>query len=245
MSMLKIESNHIGDVSMVSMSDTLESPMLPACCMRKNPTPQEVVYDGMQINLALVAVYFVTYALDYKVLCLSSFISFMLITLHMYSVVSNNNRVKVHDDFLEKSEELSQKQIEQGATYSRGMTEEQEDILYDQLHQVVEETRKRNQARRAMIRTPTGTSLATHEEEDEEDYSDMPPLVAVEDLKYKTVSYNAPMTMELKYPTFDIYKDVSMLTPVTNDMYAEFPSIDPYIPVVRDILGRATMDDVD
>lgn len=225
------------------MTDTLETPIVPACCMRKNPTPYDVVYDGLQINMALVAVYIGSYALDYKVLCLSSFISFMLITLHMTSVV-NNAFPRV------KRAELSQRQRDQGAQNSRGLTEEQEDILYEQLQEVVDETRKRNQERRAINRTPTGTSLVA-ESAAEDEYTDMPPLVPVSHFRYsptptKPYSIFDYNTMTLKDPIDeDIYADLPALIPLTADIYADFPSLSPSIPVFREILERTTMDDVD
>jgi hypothetical protein len=211
--------------------------------MRQNPKPHEIVYDGLQINAALIAVYFGAYALDYKVLCLSSFISFMLITLHMVSVV-NNAFPRV------KRTELSQRQRDQGAQNSRGLTEEQEDVLYEQLHQVVDETRKRNQERRAMNRTPTGTSLAAEGAEDDE-YADMPPLISLNKYSYadtpkKSYSIFDYNTMKLKDPIDeDIYADLPALVPLTTDIYRDFPSLSPSIPVIREILERTPMDDVD
>ena len=225
------------------MTDTLESPILPACCMRQNPKPHEIVYDGLQINAVLIVVYFGAYAFDFKVICLSSFISFMLITLHMVSVV-NNAFPRV------KRTELSQRQRDQGAQNSRGLTEEQEDVLYEQLHQVVDETRKRNQERRAMNRTPTGTSLAAEGAADDE-YADMPPLVPASDFRYsptptKTYSIFDYNTMKLKDPIDDdIYADLPDLLPLSTDIYTDFPALSPSIPVIREILERKSMDDVD
>jgi hypothetical protein len=99
-----------------------------------------------------------------------------------------------------------------------------------------------------MNRTPTGTSLSA---EVEDEYADMPPLVSVNQFKY-------PYTPKKPYRVFDyttmklkdqidedIYADLPALKPLTTDIYADFPDLPPSIPVVREILERTHMDDVD
>ena len=104
--------------------------------------------------------------------------------------------VSTSSDNSDTIDELSLKQREHGATSSRGMTEEQEEKLYQQLREVVDETGFRNRKRRSLAtgHTPSSTSLCedgeissyppipqSDVEDDNDDYTDMPGLVRVDE----------------------------------------------------------------
>jgi len=70
------------------------------------------------------------------------------------------------NQFEELDDELSQRQIDQNASFSRSMTVDQENLVKEQLNRVVEETNLRN---RKKLDTPSIS----------EEYDDLPPLVPI------------------------------------------------------------------
>ena len=73
--------------------------------------------------------------------------------------------------------DLSLKQREHGAVKSKSLSEEDDAVLYEKLYEIVQETQRRNEARsRALVRTPTSSSLA-EPPNSEDEYADMPPLI--------------------------------------------------------------------
>ena len=99
-----------------------------------------------------------------------------------------------NSDILENfTDERSLKQREQGASSSRGMTEEQEENMYQQLREIVDETKFRNRKRRYLAtgHTPSSTSLVEQDDvssyppipqsDVEDEYDDMPGLVRADE----------------------------------------------------------------
>ena len=190
---------------MPSFLDIASSLTLPSCCMRKNPTPKQQVQDDLTMIAIAFGLYLFSYWWGFHSLCILSVITMNLITfqagfsfneyypktIHMnhfddLDVSTSSDNSDTSDEIID---ELSLKQREQGATSSRGMTEEQEDKLYEQLQQVVEEVRFRNRKRSALNtgHTPSSTSLVNDEyppialSDVEDDYDDMPDLVPVDE----------------------------------------------------------------
>ena len=84
-----------------------------------------------------------------------------------------------HDDQDENDldKDLSLKQREHGAAKSKCLSEDDDAVLYKKLYEIVRETQRRNDERsRALLRTPTSSSLA-EPVDSEDEYADMPPLV--------------------------------------------------------------------
>jgi hypothetical protein len=164
---------------MVTMTDTADLDH-STCCMRKNVTPRDQIHDGLNANVALLAIYFAAYASGYNLLCIASFMSILLNSMHILAVSNKEYRELTNQDTSldesmdssDREENLSLKQREQGATVAKPMPEEDEIILNSRFQQVVEETQRRNE-QRLIPRTPTNTSL------NEEDDDDMPPLVSI------------------------------------------------------------------
>lgn len=239
---------------MVSMSDTVDVNQT-SCCMRKNPTYKEQVYDGIHVNIALSAVYFTAFASGFKVLCLGSFISILINSAYMYSIWDKAFLVVEEPESLDNSmesddsqepyidETLSLKQREQGAILPKSMDEEDEIILNSRFQQVVEETRRRNGERLTKIpRTPTGTSI--NDMDDEDEYADMPPLVS---LNYPEIN-----TINPRYPaSIHDYNNIFPVNSVTYSIYDDLRLPSPYISTFRDIItpSRSTalhgMEEVD
>lgn len=180
---------------MVSMTDTVEYPKAYSCCMRQNPDAGDILEDGININFVLTLVYIGSYALGLHVTCLGSFIAILLNSMYMISVVypcvdrhddSNTGNESDEDNAEDEQDEqdennlgkeLSLKQREHGAGKSKCLSEDDDAVLYKKLYEIVRETQRRNDERsRALLRTPTSSSLA-EPADSEDEYADMPPLV--------------------------------------------------------------------
>ena len=105
-----------------------------ACCMRKNYTREQYVTENIQYSITLCSVY-VAAAIGHNIrLCLLAMIMFyvtfinMLVTLE-YDTYTLENNIPLPD-----SSVLSQRQIEHGATNPRGMTADEEALVYQQLN---------------------------------------------------------------------------------------------------------------
>jgi hypothetical protein len=68
---------------MVSMSDSIKHFNNGSCCMRKNPSPLQNVYDGATVNAILFFVYISAYMSGLHSLCLCSFIIMILISTNV------------------------------------------------------------------------------------------------------------------------------------------------------------------
>ena len=106
-----------------------------ACCMRKNYTRGQYVKDNVEYCMILCSIY-VAAAIGHNVrLCLLAMFLFyvtlinMLITLE-YNVYKSETKRQLPD-----SSVLSQRQIEHGATKPRGMTADEEALVYQQLRE--------------------------------------------------------------------------------------------------------------
>jgi len=184
---------------MPSFTDIASALRLPGCCMRNNPTPKQQLNDDLRVLGVSFALYLTSYWFGFHSLCLISMATMNLLTFQVgitfheaYSKTIHLNQFEELDSSMDeehdKSEYLSLKQRQQGASNSRSLTEEQEEKLNEQLQQVVEETKLRNRKRAAMTsaRTPSSTTLVEEGEispkpSKDEDYSDMPPLVSPDD----------------------------------------------------------------
>jgi len=188
----KLTNNIRKDTSMPGISDLLDTISQPSFCMRKNGRPLDAIKDDLNILVGLFALYVSSYAFGLHRICLITMLAMYVV---IYQIVQNyrllQSRVIHQDNFdelnsstssdvseLEPTEELSIKQREQGAVYSRGMSEDQEWRVLEQLEQVVQETEERNAAR------------AQGETEFDDlpdliplDNDDMPPLVPIYSLK--------------------------------------------------------------
>jgi hypothetical protein len=106
-----------------------------ACCMRKNYTREQYVKENVEYCMILCSVY-VAAAIGHNIrLCLLAMIMFyvtfinMLVTLE-YDTYTLENNIPLPD-----SSVLSQRQIEHGATNPRGMTADEEALVYQQLRE--------------------------------------------------------------------------------------------------------------
>jgi len=174
------------------MTDTVEYPKGDSCCMRHSSEPSDILVDGIHMNFMLTLVYFGSYALGMQRLCLASFITILLNSMYMitliYPLIPNATNTEETDkadetDETDEADEadvdtsLSLKQREHGAIKSKSLSDEEDAVLYEKLYQIVEETQRRNETRsRALTRTPTSSSLAESPNSDDE-YADMPPLI--------------------------------------------------------------------
>jgi len=203
--------------------------------MRQNPTSNQVLSDGIYINIMCVILYFAAYTIGFYMSSLAIFIAILINSLSIAIVLS--------ETVYKNTDNLSLKQREHGATRSRGLTDEQEETLYEQLYSIVEETRRRNEARsRALDRTPTSSSLAETCEDDE--YTDMPELI-------DAISVNQNVLRNRRRVNIFDYNTLTPLVEEYDDMPALVP-FDPSIPVVREILEGSKshnlhngMDDID
>jgi len=75
------------------------------------------------------------------------------------------------------SDELSQKQQEQGATVANPVSEKQEATVYSQLQDVINETRQRNIARTFNSKIAHSPRLLPADDE----FDDMPPLIPIQE----------------------------------------------------------------
>jgi hypothetical protein len=188
---------------MPSFLDIASALTLPACCMRKNPTPREQLKEDLRMLGISFSLYLISYWYGFHSLCLLSMATMNILTFQSgisfhkaYSKTTHLNEFEELDSSMEadddddKSDYLSLKQRQQGATSSKALTEEQEEKLNQQLQRVVEETNLRNRKRAGMTsaRTPSSTTLvedAVHPpvppSDAEDDYKDMPPLVSQEE----------------------------------------------------------------
>jgi hypothetical protein len=159
--------------------------------MRHSSEPSDILVDGIHINFILTLVYFGSYTLGMQRVCLASFITILLNSMYMITViypdVPKEPEVEGGEDEGDKDTEedegsdldtnLSLKQREHGAVKSKSLSDEADAVLYEKLYQIVEETQRRNDARcRALTRTPTSSSLVEPPNSDDE-YADMPPLI--------------------------------------------------------------------
>jgi len=136
-------------------------------CMRKNPSFNDLFYDDLYMILALMPVYYLSYTLHYDVLCILSLACIDFIFFHMGMLYGSRFNKMIHlNQFEELDDELSQRQIDQNASFSRSMTVDQENLVKEQLNRVVEETNLRN---RKKLDTPSIS----------EEYDDLPPLVPI------------------------------------------------------------------
>lgn len=116
-----------------------------ACCMRKNYTKEQYVTDNVQYCITLCSVY-VAAAIAHNVrLCLLAMFLFyltfinMLVTLE-YDMYKSENKRQLPDSAV-----LSQRQIQQGATSPRGMTADQEALVFQQLNEFKKRTETMNE----------------------------------------------------------------------------------------------------
>lgn len=190
---------------MTNFSDVATSLTLPSWCMRKNPTPKQQMRDDVKMLGIAFSLYLLSYYMGFHSLCILALALMNMITFQagvsFHQYYSKPIHLNQYDELdastssensytVDTTDELSLKQREQGASVSRGMTEEQEEKLYKQLHEVVEETRLRNRKRSALntAHTPSSTTLceegeftsypAIPQSDAEDDYDDMPALVS-------------------------------------------------------------------
>jgi hypothetical protein len=136
-------------------------------CMRKNPRFIDMFYDDVYTICVLLPVYYICYKLHYDVLCILSLACIDFIFFHMGMLYGSRFNKEIHLNQIEElCDELSQRQIDQNASFSRSMTIDQENLVKEQLNRVVEETNLRN---RKKLSTPSIS----------EDYDDLPPLVPI------------------------------------------------------------------
>jgi hypothetical protein len=106
-----------------------------ACCMRKNYTREQYVKDNVEYCMILCSIYLAAAIVHNVRLCLLAMFLFyvtfinMLITLEYDTYKSENKRQ------LPDSSVLSQRQIDHRARNPRGMTMDQEVIVYQQLNE--------------------------------------------------------------------------------------------------------------
>lgn len=116
-----------------------------ACCMRKNYTREQYVTENVQYCITLCSIY-VAAAIAHKVrLCLLAMFLFYLTFINMmitleYDLYHLENNRKVADSAV-----LSQRQIQQGATSPRGMTADQEALVFQQLNEFKKRIETMNQ----------------------------------------------------------------------------------------------------
>ena len=227
-----------------------------SCCMRKNATNIETLYDGVHANVVLSAMYLGGYVGGFNLLCLGSFLSIMMNSLYMWYIWEKEFTHLVYEDLdtstdsdsSENSESpnvdpnLSLKQREHGATVSKAMEEEDEIILNSRFQEVVEETRRRNEKRlgkNTIPRTPTNTSL-----EDLDEYADMPPLVSNDYSNAIPINRQCPACIHH-------YNTLIPTNSINYKIYEDIAPRTPYISTFREIIrpSRTTalhgMNDVD
>ncbi len=106
-----------------------------ACCMRKNYTKQQYLTENVQCCMILCSIYVAAGIVNNLKLCLLAMFLFyvslinIVITLE-YELYHLENKRKVADSAL-----LSQRQIQQGATSPRGMSADQEVLVFQQLNE--------------------------------------------------------------------------------------------------------------
>jgi hypothetical protein len=185
---------------MPTFIDIASALTLPACCMRKNPSPKDQVKDDLKMLGICFGLYITSYLLGYHSLCILSMATMNMITFQAgvsfheaYSKTIHLNEFEELDSSMDEddTDTRSLKQREHGAPLSNPMTEEQEEKLNEQLQRVVEETTLRNRKRNCLItaRTPSSTTLVDDvsyppmpPSDTEEDYKDMPSLVKPEEV---------------------------------------------------------------
>jgi hypothetical protein len=230
-----------------------------SCCMRKNVTNLETLYDGVHANVALSAMYLGGYMGGFNLVCLGSFLCILMNSLYMWyiwekefipllyedldtSMESDTSDTSDNSENAHVDPNLSLKQREHGATVSKAMEEEDEIILNSRFQEVVEETRRRNEKRlekNTIPRTPTNTSL-----NDLDEYADMPPLVSHD--------YSTPILNNNQCPTCaHHYNNIIPTATVNYKIYEDISLNSPYISTFREIItpSRSTalhgMNDVD
>jgi hypothetical protein len=185
---------------MPTFIDIASALTLPACCMRKNPSPKDNLKNDLKMLGISFALYITSYLLGYHSLCILSMATMNMITFQAgvtfheaYSKTIHLNQFDELDSSMDDddTDTRSLKQKEHGASVSNPMTEEQEEKLNEQFKQLVEETTLRNRKRNCLItaRTPSSTTLVDDvsyppmpPSDTEEDYKDMPPLVKPEEV---------------------------------------------------------------
>ena len=106
-----------------------------ACCMRKNYTKEQYVTENVQYCITLCSIYVAAAIAHNLTLCLFAMFLFYLTFINMmitleYDLYHLENKRKVADSAV-----LSQRQIQQGATSPRGMTADQEALVFQQLNE--------------------------------------------------------------------------------------------------------------
>jgi hypothetical protein len=185
---------------MPTFIDIASALTLPACCMRKNPSPKDNLKNDLKMLGICFALYITSYLLGYHSLCILSMATMNMITFQAgvtfheaYSKTIHLNEFEELDSSIDEgdTDTRSLKQREHGAPLSNPMTDEEEEKLNEQLQRLVEETTLRNRKRNCLIsaRTPSSTTLVEESEippipqsDTEEDYKDMPPLVSPEEV---------------------------------------------------------------
>ena len=124
-----------------------------SCCMRKNPTHEELMFDNLHTVFGLFGIYVGAYVHDLHSLSLAAMFLIYVVGLHT-GIKWYNNLPDEIDDTLD---DLSQRQKEQGALFPRGMTEEQETEANHRLLQFQQSIHNLNRGR--MTKTPSATSL--------------------------------------------------------------------------------------
>lgn len=159
-----------------------------SCCMRKNPSFKDMVIDDVSILLIALPVYIGAYYNRYDQLCIGSMLLIDMVSFHLGMLYARThyNKEDYHnpmDDSLSSNDELSQKQIEHGATSSKCLTAEQDNIINEQLNRIVNETMDRNHMRYIYSVTqdhPINTSPVEEDiimNEDNDEFDDLPPLI--------------------------------------------------------------------
>ena len=106
-----------------------------ACCMRKNYTREQYVKDNVEYCMILCSIYVAAAIVHNVRLCLLAMFLFyvtfinMLITLE-YDMYKSENKRQLPDSAV-----LSQRQIQQGARNPRGMTADEEALVYQHLNE--------------------------------------------------------------------------------------------------------------
>lgn len=116
-----------------------------ACCMRKNYTKEQYVRENVQYCITLCSIYVAAAIAHNVTLCLLAMFLFYLTFINMmitleYDLYHLENNRKVADSAV-----LSQRQIQQGATSPRGMTTDQEALVFQQLNEFKKRTETMNE----------------------------------------------------------------------------------------------------
>ena len=106
-----------------------------ACCMRKNYTREQYVKENVEYCIILCSVY-VAAAIGHNIrLCLLAMIMFYVTFINMLVTLEYDTYTLENKRQLPDSSVLSQRQIDHGARNPRGMTADEEALVYQQLRE--------------------------------------------------------------------------------------------------------------